>query len=115
MTRLQGKTALVTGATSNIGRSIAEAFAREGTHVVVSGRDEDRGAAVVADIRSRSGRADFVRADLDGRASSSQALAEAATAALGGRVDVLVNNAGIFPAHTTPPPPTTSSPTASTR
>ena len=46
--RLSGLTALVTGSTSNIGRAIAVAYAAEGAHVVVSGRDDDRGAAVVA-------------------------------------------------------------------
>jgi NAD(P)-dependent dehydrogenase (short-subunit alcohol dehydrogenase family) len=95
--RLQNKTALVTGSTSNIGRAIAEAFAAEGAHVVVSGRSEHRGAEVVAGIRARGGRAEFVRADLDGSADASRALAERTTAAVGGRLDILVNNAGIYP------------------
>jgi NAD(P)-dependent dehydrogenase (short-subunit alcohol dehydrogenase family) len=99
--RLHGKTALVTGATSNIGRAIAIAFGAEGAHVAVSGRDEKRGAAVVDEIRAAGGRADFVAADLDGSAAASAALAEAATEVLGGRIDVLVNNAGIFPGATT--------------
>ena len=60
--RLQGKRALVTGSTSNIGRAIAEAFAAEGAQVIVSGRSDERGAAVVDGIRARGGRADFVRA-----------------------------------------------------
>ncbi|MEU3517278.1 SDR family oxidoreductase [Streptomyces sp. NPDC006654] len=101
-TRLAGKTALVTGSTSNIGRAIAEAFAAEGAHVVVSGRSAERGAEVVDGIRARGGRAEFVRADLDGSAAASHALAEEATRVLGGRIDVLVNNAGIYPADTTP-------------
>ncbi|MEU6201452.1 glucose 1-dehydrogenase [Streptomyces sp. NPDC047061] len=100
--RLTGRTALVTGATSNIGRAIAEAFAAEGAHVVVSGRSAERGAEVVEAIRSRGGRADFVRADLDGSAAASRALAEEATRVLGGRIGVLVNNAGIYPGDTTP-------------
>ncbi|MEV6289619.1 SDR family oxidoreductase [Streptomyces sp. NPDC051896] len=99
--RLRGRTALVTGATSNIGRAIAEAFAAEGAHVVVSGRSPGRGKEVVDGIRARGGRADFVRADLDGSAAASQALAEEATRVLGGRIDVLVNNAGIYPGDTT--------------
>ncbi|GAA0377087.1 SDR family oxidoreductase [Microbispora corallina] len=99
--RLQDKKALVTGATSNIGRAIAEAFAAEGAHVVVSGRSADRGAEVVEGIRSRGGRADFVQADLDGGAAASHALAEQAASVLGGRIDILVNNAGIYPADGT--------------
>jgi NAD(P)-dependent dehydrogenase (short-subunit alcohol dehydrogenase family) len=100
--RLSGKTALVTGATSNIGRAIALAFAAEGAHVVVSGRDPDRGAAVVKEIAAAGGRAHFVPADLDGRPGRSQELAELATAALGGRIDILVNNAGVYPGPDTP-------------
>jgi NAD(P)-dependent dehydrogenase (short-subunit alcohol dehydrogenase family) len=100
--RLQGRTALVTGSTSNIGRAIAVALAAEGAHVVVSGRDDVRGAAVVDQIRRAGGRADFARADLDGSAAASRALASKATELLGGRVDVLVNNAGIYPPSTTP-------------
>ncbi|WP_405996323.1 SDR family NAD(P)-dependent oxidoreductase [Streptomyces sp. NBC_00986] len=99
--RLQGKTALVTGATSNIGRAIAEAFAREGAYVAVSGRSAERGQEVVAGIRARGGRAEFVRADLDGSAAASRTLAQEATRVLGGRIDVLVNNAGIYPQATT--------------
>ncbi|MFF0187541.1 SDR family NAD(P)-dependent oxidoreductase [Streptomyces sp. NPDC005244] len=99
--RLEGKTALVTGATSNIGRAIAEAFASQGAHVAVSGRSAERGEEVVAGIRARGGRADFVRADLDGSAAASRTLAEEATHVLGGRIDVLVNNAGIYPADST--------------
>ena len=99
--RLIGRTALVTGSTSNIGRAIALAFAAEGAHVVVSGRDHDRGAAVVDLARSAGGRADFVAADLDGSSAASRALAAAATDTVGGRLDILVNNAGIFPGSST--------------
>jgi NAD(P)-dependent dehydrogenase (short-subunit alcohol dehydrogenase family) len=101
-TRLSGKTALVTGATSNIGRAIATAFAAEGAHVVVSGRSPQRGAEVVEAIRAAGGRAEFVPAHLDGSAEASERLASEATRLLDGRVDVLVNNAGIFPGATTP-------------
>ncbi|WP_432253579.1 SDR family NAD(P)-dependent oxidoreductase [Streptomyces sp. HNM1019] len=99
--RLQDKRALVTGATSNIGRAIAERFAAEGAHVVVSGRSAGRGTEVVDAIRARGGRADFVRADLDGSAEASRALAEEAGSVLGGGIDVLVNNAGIYPGDST--------------
>lgn len=100
MNTLNGKTALVTGSTSNIGRAIALRFGSEGAHVAVTGRDRERGEAVVAQIRDRGGRADFVPADLDGSPEQSQRLADHATAVLG-PVDILVNNAGVYPAGTT--------------
>ncbi|MFJ6212441.1 SDR family NAD(P)-dependent oxidoreductase [Streptomyces sp. NPDC092296] len=99
--RLQGKTALVTGSTSNIGQAIAEAFAAEGAHVVVSGRSQERGLRVVQGIRAAGGRADFVPADLDGSAQASRELAERARTTLGAPIDILVNNAGIYPGATT--------------
>ncbi|MDT7841958.1 SDR family NAD(P)-dependent oxidoreductase [Streptomyces justiciae] len=99
--RLRNKTALVTGSTSNIGQAIAEAFAAEGAHVVVSGRNQARGAQVVEGIRASGGRADFLAADLDGSPERSRDLAERARQALGGRIDILVNNAGIYPAPAT--------------
>lgn len=92
--RLKGKTALVTGATSNIGRAVAVAFAEEGAHVVVSGRSKERGDQVVAEIREKGGLAEFVAADLDS-AAAALALAEEATRLLG-RIDILVNNAGLI-------------------
>lgn len=99
--RLQNKIALVTGATSNIGRAIATALAAEGARVIVSGRDADRGAQVIAEIREAGGHADFVRADLTGDPSASAGLAADALALTGGRLDILVNNAGVYPLHST--------------
>ncbi|MFG2881794.1 SDR family NAD(P)-dependent oxidoreductase [Streptomyces sp. NPDC048297] len=99
--RLRNKTALVTGSTSNIGQAIAEAFAAEGAHVIVSGRNAERGARVVGGIRAAGGRADFLAADLDGSKKAAQDLADRARETLGGRIDVLVNNAGIYPAPST--------------
>ncbi|MFF0221568.1 SDR family NAD(P)-dependent oxidoreductase [Streptomyces sp. NPDC004629] len=99
--RLRNKTALVTGATSNIGQAIAEAFAAEGAHVVVSGRSRERGAKVVEGIRAAGGRAHFVAVDLDGSPAASRALAERSREVLGGRIDILVNNAGIYPGEVT--------------
>ncbi len=99
--RLEGKAALVTGATSSIGRAIALAFGAQGAHVVVSGRSVERGAMVIGQIRTAGGRADFIGASLDGSAQASKDLATEATRVLGGRIDILVNNAGIFPRSTT--------------
>lgn len=88
---LQGKTALVTGGTSGIGRSVAERLAREGAEVIISGRDGARGSEVVAAIESGGGKARFIAADLENFADVKRLAEEA------GAVDVLVNNAGIFP------------------
>jgi NAD(P)-dependent dehydrogenase (short-subunit alcohol dehydrogenase family) len=73
------------------------AFAAEGAHVVVSGRDKARGEEVVAAIRAADGRAYLVTADLSEGVEAARRLADEATRALGGHVDVLVNNAGMFP------------------
>jgi NAD(P)-dependent dehydrogenase (short-subunit alcohol dehydrogenase family) len=91
-----GKTVLVTGSTSGIGAATALSFAGQGAHVIVSGRDRSRGTGVVDVIRSRGGMAHFVSADL-GKALSVRRLAEQAAELGGGRVDVLVNNAGVYP------------------
>jgi NAD(P)-dependent dehydrogenase (short-subunit alcohol dehydrogenase family) len=100
-TDLTGTTALVTGATSGIGRATAVLLAQRGAHVLVSGRDATRGDAAVATIRAAGGKADFIAADLaDG--DSVRELARQATELGGGRVDILVNNAGIFPFGPTP-------------
>jgi NAD(P)-dependent dehydrogenase (short-subunit alcohol dehydrogenase family) len=81
-------TALVTGATSGIGRATALKLAREGWDVVVQGRNPERGREVVATIESDGGRARFVAADLNDLEQVRRLAAEV------GSVDVLVNNAG---------------------
>jgi NAD(P)-dependent dehydrogenase (short-subunit alcohol dehydrogenase family) len=91
-----GKTALVTGSNSGIGRVVAEQLAARGAHVIVTGRDQARGEETVAAIRQAGGKADFIASELSDIASV-RALAERAAAAGGGHVDVLVNNAGLFP------------------
>src|SRR6201996_5176542 len=88
MNNLQGKTALVTGATSGIGRAAAKALASLGASVVVHGRNAERGQQVVADIEAAGGQARFIAADL-GEPAEIARLAEEA-----GAVDILVNNAG---------------------
>jgi NAD(P)-dependent dehydrogenase (short-subunit alcohol dehydrogenase family) len=95
-TRLAGRTALVTGSTGGLGVAVASALAAEGAFVVVSGRDKARGDAVVADIRSTGGIAEFIVADLGRGEHEVQRLAEQATAAAGGRIDILVNNAAML-------------------
>ena len=100
-TRLENKTALVTGATSNIGRAIAIMFAAEGAHVVVSGRDQSAAPRSSPRSAPRAGGPTSSPAELDGSRGASEALAAEATRALGGRIDVLVNNAGIYPGSST--------------
>ena len=85
---LDGISALVTGATSGIGRAAAEELGRHGAEIVVHGRDAARGSAVVDTITAQGGKARFVAADLSDPAQLDH-LAEQA-----GPVDVLVNNAG---------------------
>jgi NAD(P)-dependent dehydrogenase (short-subunit alcohol dehydrogenase family) len=92
---LKGKTALVTGATSGIGRAVADVLARRGAHVIISGRNMERGQRAVMEIRAAGGSGDFVPADL----TDPSAVRELAAAAreVTGRINILVNNAGIYP------------------
>jgi NAD(P)-dependent dehydrogenase (short-subunit alcohol dehydrogenase family) len=85
---LEGKVALVTGATSGIGQAAAVQLAAQGATIIVHGRDSTRGAAVVAEIENAGGSARFVGADLGQPADALRLAAEA------GEVDILVNNAG---------------------
>ncbi|OBB30682.1 short-chain dehydrogenase [Mycolicibacterium peregrinum] len=98
-TRLQGRTALVTGSTGGLGVAIAKALAEQGAFIIVSGRNKERGDSVVAEIRAAGGRAEFVAADLGAGAGEVQRLAQQAgevAAAAGGQLDILVNNAGVW-------------------
>jgi NAD(P)-dependent dehydrogenase (short-subunit alcohol dehydrogenase family) len=87
---LDGKTALVTGATSGIGREVAKQLALEGASVIVGGRDAARGAETVAAIESAGGKARFIAADIGDFEAIGRLVEEA------GAVDILVNNAGAF-------------------
>src|SRR3954454_9717183 len=86
---LEGQRALVTGATSGIGRAIALQLARDGAEVVIHGRDATRGAETVDAIISAGGNAKFVAADLSDAADVQRLAREV------GDVDILINNAGI--------------------
>jgi len=85
---LEGLTALVTGATSGIGKAAALKLAEHGATVLVHGRDAGRGVAVVEQIELSGGHARFVAADLSNPAAIAELAAEI------GPVDILVNNAG---------------------
>jgi NAD(P)-dependent dehydrogenase (short-subunit alcohol dehydrogenase family) len=86
---LTGQRALVTGATSGIGRAVALQLARDGAEVLVHGRDATRGAETVAEITAAGGRASFVAADLGDAADVERLASEV------GDIDILVNNAGV--------------------
>jgi NAD(P)-dependent dehydrogenase (short-subunit alcohol dehydrogenase family) len=85
---LEGLSALVTGATSGIGKAVAEEFGRHGAEVIVHGRDTARGEAVVEAITADGGKARFVAADLSDPVGLDNLVEQVGT------VDVLVNNAG---------------------
>jgi NAD(P)-dependent dehydrogenase (short-subunit alcohol dehydrogenase family) len=86
---LEGLSALVTGATSGIGKAAAEELGRRGAEVIVHGRDIARGAAVAETITNESGKARFAVADLSDPAQLDDLVEQA------GPLDILVNNAGI--------------------
>jgi NAD(P)-dependent dehydrogenase (short-subunit alcohol dehydrogenase family) len=92
---LQGKIALVTGGTSGIGKVTAIELARRGAHVVVVGRDRERGAQALAEITAASG--STAVEGLFGDLSSQQGVRELAARFLAthDRLHILVNNAGI--------------------
>ena len=91
---LSGKTALVTGSSSGIGRGIALAFAQHGANVVITGRNQERIAQVVREAEASGGTAVGLSADV-ASFGEVQAMVEQARAALG-PIDILVNNAGVF-------------------
>jgi NAD(P)-dependent dehydrogenase (short-subunit alcohol dehydrogenase family) len=83
---------LITGALTGIGRTTAIAFAREGNRVVVSGRREEAGHALAAELRALGAEAEFLRADVRFEAEVRNLIEH--TVERFGRIDVAVNNAG---------------------
>jgi 3-oxoacyl-[acyl-carrier protein] reductase len=95
MSKLQGKTALVTGASRGIGRACALALAGEGARVLVHyGNSQAEADSVVADIGNAGGKAEKVGADLR-KPDGAHTLAKQVRAIVGDRLDILVANAGI--------------------
>ena len=91
MDRLKDKVAIVTGSTSGIGTGIAKMFGAEGAKVVVCGRNEERGQAVVDDIVANGGEAVFQKVDISKPETIDALFAD--TKERWGGIDVLVNNA----------------------
>ena len=86
------KTVLITGALTGIGRAAALAFAHNGNRIVVSGRHQDAGEALVSELREQGAEAEFIQADVR-RDDEVRDLVDQ-TVARFGRLDVAVNNAG---------------------
>jgi len=89
---MTGPVVLITGALTGIGRAAALAFTKEGAHLVVSGRREEEGAKLVAELRELGAEAEFIRADVRHEADLRTLVDK--TVARFGRLDVAVNNAG---------------------
>lgn len=92
MNRLEGKVTIVSGATAGIGKAIALLFGKNGCKVVASGRNEERGNAVVKEIKDNGGEAVFVKADICSE-SDLKNLVDTAVSTYG-QLDIVVNNAG---------------------
>jgi len=93
MSDMNGKVALITGASSGIGRATAEAFAARGTKVVLAARREDELATLASEIESRGGKATFIVTDVAIARDVERMVAHAIETF--GRLDYAVNNAGI--------------------
>ncbi|MDD7429435.1 MAG: SDR family NAD(P)-dependent oxidoreductase [Oscillospiraceae bacterium] len=91
MDRLKGKVAIVTGSTSGIGIGIARLFAAEGAKVIICGRRQEKGQAVVDKIKAEGGEASYHFIDLTDVSTIEKLISD--TAETYGKIDILVNNA----------------------
>ena len=91
--KLINKVSIITGATMGIGLACAEEFAREGSQVVLAGRSQDLGEKAAAEIRANGGDAIFFQCDVSKNAQIQELVKK--TLAHYGRIDVVVNNAGV--------------------
>src|SRR5512135_2016895 len=96
--RLKDRVAIITGATSGIGKATALLFSEEGASLTITGRRQDLGEAVRAQVRSSGGRCLYVPADHRRPEDCEQVVA--ATLKEFGRIDILFNNAGIVTSGT---------------
>lgn len=96
--RLEDKVAIVTGATSGIGRAIAVLYVKEGAKVVFAGRSEKNGLALEQELKAMGGDVLFIRTDVT-KTEDLQYLVNS-TVEKYGRIDILVNNAGAIATHT---------------
>jgi NAD(P)-dependent dehydrogenase (short-subunit alcohol dehydrogenase family) len=98
MAKLSNKVALITGATSGIGKATALLFAAEGAQVVITGRRAELGQRLVTEIQQQGGHSLFIQADHSQADNCSRVVER--TLAEFGRVDILFNNAGIVTSGT---------------
>ncbi|MEY4970008.1 MAG: hypothetical protein RLZZ277_239 [Actinomycetota bacterium] len=93
MKRLTGRTALITGGASGIGKATAHRFIEEGATVVISDIQDDLGAAVVKELTAEGGKASYIHHDVSSEASWTEVIAKIEKEF--GGLDILFNNAGI--------------------
>lgn len=93
MDRLKNKKAIILGATSGMGESMAYMYAKEGAEIIFTGRREEKGKAIESSIIANGGKATFVKADST-KTEDLEHVFKVAEEILG-RIDILINNAGV--------------------